>query len=311
MDRLHSACCPAKRPGPGLGIALALALALAGLAAGCSTAGSATAGNATAGSATAGNATAGSATAGSAAAGTATPTAHNNGPGANKPAPSIDDAPPPNRAVPGLALSGYGTDLVAPSSPSSRPYNPDCRYLLDPAFTGTCTVAQGPDGTVAGVVEREAGATAVQERDLVWHREGDRWELADVHVEQVGSRDPGLPTLLWRDNLVPGKGQQLVFVTATGRPGFGNALDVVDGTGTVALFRFLGEGFAVAPAGGGLVTYVPGSAEADPADAYFDQTLVAWQAGTWRAIAQQYVGYRAALAEHKGAFSGPGAVPAS
>jgi|SRR5579875_1072937 len=215
-------------------------------------------------------------------------------------------APPPATRVIGLRLSGYGAHLVPPTSPTLKPYSTDCHKLVDPAFTGVCAVASSAAGTVAGVVEVERGAFGGQERDVVWRKQGHHWSLALVHV----TANPRSTTLLWRYDLRPGR-QELVFVLPAAVPGFGSELDVVEGNGQVSLYRFLGAGFADVPLRGNLVTYVPESYEAKLAGSYFDQTLITWLGGSWRVIAEQYVPYPAALAQHKGAFWAPGAVPAS
>lgn len=219
--------------------------------------------------------------------------------------------PKDNPSVIGLALSGVGSSLKAPTSPTNKPYSPDCHTLVDPGFSGKCVVAVAPTGTVAGVVEQEtavltpahAGNTGkngpgVQERDLVWHRVGKAWALALVHVFQ----DVGPPSHVWADDLERDHDPELVFVTPSGHPGFGAELDVVEGTGKVTLYRFLGQGFANVPAAGGLVTYVPGWTEQDgPANAY-DQTLIGYSKGSWRVFSEQYVPDAAALRQHRAAF---------
>ena len=214
--------------------------------------------------------------------------------------------PGPSTRVIGIALSGIGTPLRPPLAPTSKPYSPNCHTLFDPAFRGKCIIATSRAGTVAGVVEVERGAFGGQERDLVWRRQGREWELALVHVFD----NPGLPALLWRLDLRPHR-PELVFVMPTDLPGFGNDLDVVEGSGQVSLYRFLGEGFADVPRPGDLVTYVPGTTPAKPADGYFDQTLIAYLGGAWRVVSQQYVPYKAAVAQHKAALWAPGAVAAS
>jgi hypothetical protein len=222
-------------------------------------------------------------------------------------------APPPkaNPAVIGLALSGVGSSLKPPTSPTDKPYNSDCHALIDPGFSGKCVVAVAPTGTVAGVVEQETAVLAPrsasktaksgpgpQERDLVWHRVGKSWALALVHVFQ----NPGLPSLVWADDIERDHDPKLVFVMPSGRVGFGTELDLVEGTGAVTLYRSLGEGFADVPAAGGLVTYVPGWTEQDgPEDAY-DQTLIGYSSGAWRVFSEQYVPDAAALRQHRGAF---------
>ena len=224
--------------------------------------------------------------------------------------------------VVGLPLSGFGSSLVPPTSPSYKPYGPACQSLIDPGFTGECVVVDAPSGTVAGVVEREtaagaatakagvggsAGSAGVQERDLVWRRAGRRWELALRRLFQ----DPGLPSLLWGDDVQRDHDPKLVFVTPSDQDGFGHTLDVVEGNGAVSLYRYLGQGFVVVPPAGGLVTYVPGWTEQQgPANAY-DQTLIGQVHGGWRVLSEQYVPDRAALAQHSGAFSDSRAVPAS
>lgn len=214
--------------------------------------------------------------------------------------------PGPSTGVIGIALSGIGTPLAPPRAPTVKPYSPNCHTLFDPAFRGKCITATSPAGTVAGVVEVERGAFGGQERDLVWRRQGREWELALVHVFD----NPGLPALLWRLDLRPRR-PELVFVMPTDLPRFGHDLDVVEGSGRVSLYRFLGEGFADVPRPGDLVTYVPGATEAKPADGYFDQTLISYLDGAWRVVSQQYVPYKAAMTQHKAALWAPGAVPAS
>ena len=86
---------------------------------------------------------------------------------------------------------------------------------------------------------------------------------------------------------------------------------MVDGTGHVSRYRFLGEGFVVAPGPGELVSYVPGWTEQRPVAGAYDQTLIGYSAGSWRVVSQQYVPDAAALAQHNGAVRDDAAVPAS
>jgi hypothetical protein len=235
--------------------------------------------------------------------------------------------PEANPSVIGLALSGVGASLQPPTSPTDKPYSTNCHTLVDQGFSGKCVVAVATTGTVAGVVEQEtavleakpapgsgsksatnkgtskgAGTSKrsldIQERDLVWRREGNSWALALVHVFQ--SRGPA--SLVWADDVERDHDPKLVFVTPSGRAGFGTELDLVEGTGAVTLYRFLGQGFAVVPAAGGLVTYVPGWAEQNgPADAY-DQTFIGYSSGSWRVFSEQYVPNGPALRQHRAAF---------
>lgn len=227
---------------------------------------------------------------------------------------SVVGAPGPSTGLFRLTLTGAGSHFKAPSSPTNKPYSPNCQALMDPAFAGTCTVASGAGGTVAGVVEEEKAELNTQERDLVWRRSGSYWSLALVHVVEMCRKgltctaSPGLPTLLWRDDVARDGRPDLVFVLPTDRPGYGNELDVVDEAGKVTLVRYLGQGFVDVPPGGGIVTYVPGATEATPADGFFDQTLIGYSAGRWRVFSEQYVPYAAPLAQHRGAFSDPRAV---
>ena len=226
--------------------------------------------------------------------------------------------PTGGRAVLGAVLSGLGSSFKPPLEPSYQPYSGNCAQLVDPAFRGKCVSAVGAGGEVAGIVEVETGGAGKvrQERDLVWRRAGRRWALAEVHVSNVClnglgcSASPGLPTLLWRDDLARNGTPGLVFVLPSDRPGFARELDVVPEDGKVALYRDLGGGFAVAASGGGLVAYTPGASEAVPADNLFDQVLVRWSNGHWRLVSDQYVPYPAAMAQHRGAFYDPHAVPA-
>jgi hypothetical protein len=181
-----------------------------------------------------------------------------------------------------------------------------------------------PSGTIAGVVEVEtvplqpgaghapaatstvkpstnkslASRPGAQERDLVWRRYANGWSLALVRV----FRDPGLPSLVWGDDIERDHDPKLVFVTPSVRSGFGSELDLVEATGDVVLHRFLGQGFADVPPGGGIVTYVPGWTEQHgPEDAY-DQTLIGYSSKAWRVFSEQYVPDASALLQHRGAF---------
>jgi hypothetical protein len=220
----------------------------------------------------------------------------------------------------GIALSGRGTTLLAPQRPSYRPYSADCRSLGDLATqTVRCVVAQAPDGTVAGVIEEKRGPAgrAGQERDLVWRREGEWWKLVLARSFQSFA----WPTKLWADDLERDGDTKLVFVTRSTSRGYGYELDVVEATGQVVLYRYLGLGFAMVPRSGGLVTYVPhwatrtGPDRTGPnrPDAY-DQVLIGYENGAWRVFSQQYVPAKAALAQHKGVFydaDPPAVVPAT
>ncbi len=237
--------------------------------------------------------------------------------GPDRPAAAVPRQPtPPDRYYPGappdpgdlgIALSGIGTAMRPPTSPTRVPYTSNCHKLIDGGFTGVCVTAQGPGGEVAGIVESERGALATQERDLVWRRTGDKWSLALVHTFQPS----GYLTRLWAVRLRRASPPYLVFVTPVDRPGFGRNLNVVDTAGHVSLYRYLGEGFALVPPGGGLLTYTPAATQAAPAGNYFDQVLVGWYGGHWRVLADQYVPYRAALAQHKALFRGAGAAAAT
>ena len=70
------------------------------------------------------------------------------------------EIPPGGRGLLGAVLSGVGTHLKPPLNPSSQPYGADCHQLVDPGFSGSCTVASSPEGTVAGVVEVESAASS-------------------------------------------------------------------------------------------------------------------------------------------------------
>ena len=226
----------------------------------------------------------------------------------------------------GLVLSGAGASLVPPSGPSSKAYTPQCERLIDPGFAGKCVVAASAFGTVAGIVEQETatapsngapsnggdpgsvGTTGVQERDLVWRRDADRWVLA---LRRVFTANTGLPSLLWADDVARDGDVDLVFVTPTDRAGFGHELDLVAGNGQVTLYRYLGQGFAEVPAAGGVVAYVPGWTEQNGPSSAYDQVLIGYSGSSWRVFSEQYVPIAAALDQHKGAFWDSRAVPAS
>ena len=238
--------------------------------------------------------------------------------------------PQANPAVLGLALSGTGASLQPPTSPTDKPYDPDCHALIDRGFRGECVVVAAPTGTVAGVVEKEPNPTprvhpgrgsgrlggAVgsakktssggQERDLVWLRQGQTWALALVRVFQ----NAGLSSLVWADDIERDGDPKLVFVVRSAHSGFGTELDLVEGTGQVVLYRFLGDGFADVPAAGGLVTYVPGRSERNGPPNAYDQTLIGYSSGSWRVYSEQYVPDGSALQQHRAAFWDSQAVPA-
>ncbi len=244
--------------------------------------------------------------------------------GGRRPRPPTTSAPSAlgsDPAVVGLALSGRGASLYPPLSPTDKAYKAACHHLIDPGFTGKCAVATSAQGTVAGVVEQETAALdggpvsgrpiakvrEVQERDLVWKRRGSSWALA---LRRVFNR-AGAPSGLWTGDVQAAGTADLVLVTPSDAGGFGNELDVVGGAGTVVLYRFLGEGFVVAPRPGELVAYVPGWTEQRPVEGAYDQTLIGYSSGSWRVVSQQYVPDAAALAQHEGPFRDASAVPAS
>jgi hypothetical protein len=233
------------------------------------------------------------------------------GPANGSPQPSFDPG------VVGDILSGGGTNMTAPTGPSAYPYSPNCHTLIDAGFTGTCVVANSSAGTVAGIVEQETAALSsarasstpadVQERDLVWHRDGNHWTLALRWLFY----NTGIPSLLWADDIARNGSSELIFVTPTDRAGFGHDLDVVAGSGRVTLYRFLGQGFANVPAAGGLVTYVPGWTEQNGPFSAYDQVLIGYSDRSWQVFSEQYVPLAAALRQHHGVFSDSHAVPAS
>ncbi|MGH9105239.1 MAG: hypothetical protein ACRDZX_05265 [Acidimicrobiales bacterium] len=215
--------------------------------------------------------------------------------------------PPAGAGLVGRALSGLGSSFAPPRGPTLRPYTPDCHHLIDPAFRGKCVVASGRTGTVAGVVEQERGAFGTQERDLVWHRQGRHWALAQVHVFE----NPGRLTSVWSDDVGRDGDRELVFAMPAGRPGFASELDLVEGTGEVAVYRFLGGGFAIVPVADRLVTYVPGWVGRRRAGAYYQEILIGFARGRWRILSIQRVPYADALARHRGAFYDSAAVAAT
>jgi hypothetical protein len=188
------------------------------------------------------------------------------------------------------------------------PYSPTCASVVDAGFVAlSCIVVHGRGGTTAGVVEVDeqsdvhgVAPKGAQERDLVWHKVGGNWSLALRRLYQVGGR--GLYSHLYQAPLGGGRRQYLVFLTPAGRAGYGHEMDVVDSSGQVALYRFLGQGFVVVVPGGGVVTYVPGSQEQDGPAGAFDQSLIRTVGRRWALVSQQYVPDRDALAQHHGVF---------
>ena len=58
----------------------------------------------------------------------------------------------------GLALSGTGASLQPPTSPTDKPYSPNCHALLTRVQREMCFVVAAT-GSVAGVVEEKTGVT--------------------------------------------------------------------------------------------------------------------------------------------------------
>ena len=206
----------------------------------------------------------------------------------------------------GLALSGVGSGFTPPTRPTVVPYSPRCARLVDAGFRGRCTVARGPGGLVAGVVEVARAPLATHERDLVWRATAGHWVLALRHEVT----DPAAPARLWSVRVATGQGPYLAFMTPGRHPGFARQMVLVGEDGQVSLYRYLGDGFVVAPGQGDLVCYRPGAAEGTAGGGYFDQLLVGRYQGHWRFVAQQDVPRRAALSLYRGELSGPGARPA-
>jgi hypothetical protein len=237
-------------------------------------------------------------------------------------APTTSAGPPPltNTAIVGVAESAAGSAFKPPLSPTSYRYSSNCHSdLIDPGFSGQCVVVEAPTGTVAGIVEQEtaaegsgttttagANSSGVQERDLVYHRKGAYWDLAQVHTFD----NPGPASLVWAADIENDGDPKLVFVRRnTSR--YAEGLDLVEGTGDVVLHRPLENGFVVAAPNGGLVTYVPVLTDEGGSAPYYEQTLIGYSTGSWRVLLDQYVPYAATMAQHRGVFWGPGAKPAS
>ncbi len=185
-------------------------------------------------------------------------------------------------------------------------------------------VTVAPTGTIAGVVEKETSAGGPVEgpdnqpkghpgtlgrrpaaKKIRSRCPGARLSLAPPGVDlgsgaraRVPKRRPALVGVGRRHRTGP-RPQARFRNTGQAAPAFGTELDLVEGTGDVVLYRFLGQGFANVPGAGGLVTYVPGWTEQrGPANAY-DQTLIGYSSGSWRVFSEQYVPDSSALRQHR------------
>ena len=183
-------------------------------------------------------------------------------------------------------------------------------------------MATGAQGTVAGVVEQETAALEgagpgraggakvqqVQERDLVWRRRGRSWALALRRVFNTAAA----PTRLWSGDVEARRPARPRLRHPFGRGGFGNELDVVDGTGRrSASTASWARASSSPPSPASWSPMCPAGPSSVPVAGAYDQTLIGYSAGSWRVVSQQYVPDAAALAQHHGPFRDAAAVPAS
>lgn len=203
----------------------------------------------------------------------------------------------------GLAVNGTGATLTAPTAPTTAIYSSDCEELVDPGFFGSCRVITAPSGTMAAIVEQQRGASAgasggpapIQERDLVYHRVGDRWSLA---LRREFTSTSGDETDLWQSDVNRDGDPKAVFVTPATNATYGQELDVVEANGTVTLFRELKGGFATIAAGGGLETFVPDTTG-------YTATVIRYTAGAWRVASVTAMSATQAVPDSEGPFDDP------
>lgn len=155
----------------------------------------------------------------------------------------------------GSVMTGTGAVLTAPANPVKRRYSPTCD-LVDAGWVGPCLVVDGGGGTIAVLTEQKdrQGGGAIDERDLVYRRQGDQWVLALSCVWQLQpALGGGSPRAVPADL---GDGfERVIFMFTPGDPNFSDAVDVVETSGRVVLHVTLDKGKARAVAGGGLETW--------------------------------------------------------
>lgn len=151
--------------------------------------------------------------------------------------------------------------LVPPQSLTRRPYVDNCSLLLDPGWRGSCEVAEGPLGTVAGIVEqRENDQGRFDERALVYERESGDWTLA-LRTTRVVDPGSGGATRVTVSDLMKDNVPKLVFTFRNPIDPLGGGrdnittVDVVEETGDVVVHRDLNQGVAQPFDGGGLETW--------------------------------------------------------
>lgn len=207
-----------------------------------------------------------------------------------------------------MVLSGVGSTFTPPLTPTVKPYNSDCRTLLDPGYYGQCITVVAPTGTIAAIVEvqkatsQAAAAAPSQERDLVYRRQGSSWNLV---LRRTYLTNSGIGTLLYESDVQRDGDPKAVFVRTAPNPRYGNELDLVEGSGKVTLYRQLHGGFAVVPPGGGLETFVPASSGG------YHEALIKYLRGAWRILSVSHVTGSQARAESSGPFNDPEATYAS
>lgn len=180
-------------------------------------------------------------------------------------------------------MSVEGARLIPPRSLTRKPYVDNCSLLLDPGWRGSCEVAEGPIGTVAGIVEqRENDQGRFDERTLVYERESGDWTLA-LRTTRVVDPGAGGATRVTVSDLMKDDTPKLVFTfrdpidpLGGGRDNI-TAVDVVEETGDVVVHRDLNQGVAGPFDGRGLETW---SRKGEAAT--FVHEVVQYREGEWQ-----------------------------
>lgn len=229
------------------------------------------------------------------------------------PAPSAPQSAAPSTTTTRAVLTGDGAFMTAPASPTTKPYDPSpqCQTLIDPGFTGLCTQATTPSGTIAVVSEQQGhGPPDTQNggetRELLYHRDGDTFTLALRYSGQV-SQDSGLLDSSTLVDVAADGDHKAVFVlrdpsddtgatTATVR-----AVDVAEATGKVVLHLSLDHGVARQATGGGVEAWTRRTGTAPLQYRHF---VVRYHEGAWRTEVDETV--RAEDVPRPDAKSSPG-----
>jgi hypothetical protein len=195
-------------------------------------------------------------------------------------APSTTTAPPTTVALP--VVTGQGAVLQPASETRTTPLSTDCEALGDPGWTVTCGSTAVRGGVMAWLVETKPTADGrTARRALVFRRGvGQEWHLVLRASDDAGTQFANVRV---RVEDLSGDGAKEIAYGFT-RPGASAvlAVDVIEGTGPVAVHRELQKG-AARVSTGQLDTWrrTDGS--------HFAHEVIQFRDGAWRIVASASV----------------------